>query len=262
MKPTNSGTKEWASRNINIFCGCRYDCGYCYAKKMAIHWGRATKETWKLMRINKKNVDRAYRKSKGRLMFSSTHDLFPDEPFFSASMKVLLNLLSAGNEVLLTSKPNITAIKKVCEQCVNYKALLQFRFTITSCDPKMLSRWEPNAPTFDERIACLKHAFQNGFETSISIEPCLDRDPRQLVELLKPFTTGTIWLGYMQYQKGYHVKDEDVALWYEWFSQDPKIKFKNSIPTSLLVQRENGKQEALFYLKNEKPRQLKLTDII
>ena len=36
------GTLEWACRTFNICLGCKHDCWYCYAKSIAIRFGRAT----------------------------------------------------------------------------------------------------------------------------------------------------------------------------------------------------------------------------
>lgn len=45
---TTQGTKEWASSNINLFYGCANNCMYCYAKKMALRFGRIKSEMGKL----------------------------------------------------------------------------------------------------------------------------------------------------------------------------------------------------------------------
>ncbi len=63
----------------------------------------------------------------------------------------------------------------------------------------MLKFWEPNAPSFEERLRSLKYAYDKGYKTSISIEPFLDKDPYVLVEKLMPFTSKSIWIGKMNY---------------------------------------------------------------
>lgn len=87
-----------ATSNVNIISGCHHNCRYCYAKKMAIRFGRKTELTWKDMKINENKVIQSYKKRKGRIMFPSSHDIVPvfkDEYFL-----VLKKLLDAGNSVL------------------------------------------------------------------------------------------------------------------------------------------------------------------
>ena len=69
-------------------------------------------------------------------------------------------------------------IKKIIARFQEYQGLMQFRFTITSLNDKLLKFWEPNAPLFQERVSSLMFAFKNGFRTSVSIEPFLDYNPK------------------------------------------------------------------------------------
>ncbi len=45
MKTAN-GVQEWATYSADIDAGCTNNCRYCYAKGMAIRFGRATPESW------------------------------------------------------------------------------------------------------------------------------------------------------------------------------------------------------------------------
>lgn len=223
------GTKEWADTNVNCVAGCSHDCKYCYAKRMAIRFKRATAETWKDMIVRPGDVEKTYRKRAGRIMFPTSHDITPAvmEPCF----KVLGKLLAAGNEVLVTTKPHFAVIAALTKQFEDYRDQVQFRFTITSKDDAMLAAWEPGAPGFKERRAALHLAFTRRWKTSISIEPCLDKDPRPLIEAIRPFVSESIWLGVMNYQKDYHVTSHDVAKWVLAYKNDPLVRFKDSIDT-------------------------------
>jgi DNA repair photolyase len=225
-----SGTKEWADNNVNLIDGCSHDCRYCYAKKMAVRFGRKSPDTWREMVVREHDVKRGYGRRKGRIMFPTSHDIVPDEPYFTACMTVLEKLLRAKNSVLVTTKPHLKVVEHICTQFKDYRDQIQFRFTITSIDDALLSFWEPGAPKLAERLAALKHAYGSGFKTSISIEPCLDADPRALVSAVKPFVTESIWLGSMNYN-GKHPSNDIPTLkkWVTWFGQEPFIRFKDSI---------------------------------
>ena len=191
------GTKEWADSNVNCYFGCSNNCRYCYAKKMAIRFKRKTEETWKLMEPNKKAIEKGYSKRKGRIMFPTSHDITLES--LSGCLKVLKKLLDADNEILITTKPNLSCIKIICNEFYKKRELIQFRFTITSLNNNKLAFWEPNAPLFKERLDSLINAHKMGFKTSISIEPFLDENPFLLVNKLIPYVTESIWIGKMNY---------------------------------------------------------------
>jgi len=192
-----SGTKEWADTNVNCYFGCSNDCRYCYAKKMAIRFKRKTERNWKVMIPNEKVITKNFKKRQGRIMFPSSHDITPES--LNNCIIVLKRLLNAGNEVLITTKPNFSCIKKICDSFTEYKSLIQFRFTITSINHELLKFWEPNAPSYEERFESLKYAYNSGFKTSVSIEPFLEKNPIPLIKQLSPFVTESIWLGKMNY---------------------------------------------------------------
>ena len=193
------GTKEWADWNYNIFKGCPNNCKYCYAKFMALRFGRIKSlDEWSKPVLNKKTFFQPIRKRKGRGMFPTTHDITP-QTFVHCGI-TLKRLLKAGNEVLITTKPNFNLIKMLCKQIEPYKEQVQFRFTITSMDDKLLDFWEEFAPKYQSRKDSLIYAFREGFKTSVSIEPYLDLYPIELIKELAPYCTESIWLGIMNPQ--------------------------------------------------------------
>ena len=206
------GTKEWADSNVNCYLGCTNDCKYCYAKKMAIRFQRKTIENWKEMVPNHKNIKKEYRKRQGRVMFPTSHDITRES--LLNCLKVLEKLIKSKNNVLITTKPRFECVKKLCHNFELDKNLIQFRFTITSIDNKLLKFWEPGAPLFEERVDSLKYAFTNGYKTSISIEPFLDEDPFILVEKLKPYVSESIWIGKMNYlfTKNYSENEKEYII--------------------------------------------------
>lgn len=199
MKPTRttSGTKEWANSNVNFCDGCSNDCDYCYAKGMAKRFRPESYRTWSTMKINQKEVDKGYRKRKGRIMFPTSHDITLE--VLKPATHVLTKMLQAGNEVLITTKPDPYVIGILCERLREFITQIQFRFTLTSVWEPTSKDWEPGAPPPNERLKALKLAFNEGYKTSISIEPFLD--PIELVPHLicisQDWVNETIWVGPM-----------------------------------------------------------------
>ncbi len=194
-----SGTKEWADHNINCIKGCSNNCRYCYAKIIAKRFGRCTEETWKDIEISSDVLHKTFGKHHGRVMFPSSHDIIDTPDAKEACFTVIEKLLEAGNELLITTKPKLSITRDIIKRFYTFKLQTQFRFTITSLDNQLLSFWEPNAPSFEERLKSLKYAYEKGFKTSVSIEPFLDYNPKALVNILLPYITESIWLGPMNY---------------------------------------------------------------
>ena len=246
-----SGTKEWADVNINCIKGCANDCRYCYAKMMAKRFGRCTEETWKNMVIRREIVEKKFKKYNGRVMFPSSHDIVDNPEIKDACYTVLRNLLDAGNDVLVTMKPDLNVTKEIITDFIEYKPQMQFRFTITSLNNTTLSFWERNAPLFEERFESLTLAYHEGFKTSVSIEPFLDKDPQKLVRKLAPYVTESIWLGPMNYIQRNNISEKEQPIYeemrknidvshlkeiYEELKDFPNIRFKDSIKIKLSLE--------------------------
>lgn len=193
-----SGTKEWSDRSDqNILLGCSHDCLYCYAKsqitrthkvKNAANWNKEMLNTnWKIPSriIPIKELQ--------TVMYPSSHDITPK--FLEEHIKQLNYLIERGFSILIVSKPHLKCIKKICEVFSDYKDRIEFRFTIGSADNKQLRFWEPGAPLFEERLSCLKFAFNKGFKTSVSCEPMLDNNIHAVIAEVKPYVYNTIWIG-------------------------------------------------------------------
>jgi len=261
-----SGTKEWADTNVNCYFGCSNDCRYCYAKKMAIRFKRKTENNWKIMIPNEKVITKNFKKRQGRIMFPSSHDITPKS--LDNCIIVLKRLLKAGNEVLITTKPNYSCIKKICDSITDYISLIQFRFTITSLNNELLKFWEPNAPSYEERFESLKYAYHAGFKTSVSIEPFLDKNPIPLIRQLSPYVSESIWLGKMNYirRNSFRGKDkkyydlirenygiENINLLLNEIEQitDCRINLKDSI--KILLSRYSKDKSINYFNKSIKP---------
>ncbi len=191
------GTREWAVANVNCCTGCTHGCRYCYARYDAVvRKGIVTAEQWENCRIHEKDLVAIQPHYPGQVMFPTTHDIVPEN--LEACLQVINNLLKAENRVLLVTKPHFACIESICDAVEQWKELVLFRFTITASSEKLLSFWEPGAPSYIERLASLKLAFKRGFETSVSIEPMLDTSTVVgMVAELEAFVTQSIWLGKM-----------------------------------------------------------------
>jgi DNA repair photolyase len=193
MMKKKTGTKEWAETNENIQTGCEHDCLYCYAKCMAIRFGRATALSWKQPEIRAATLTKPFKKRSGRIMFPTTHDITPSNVW--QCLFFLFHLLEPGNHVLIVTKPHVDCIENLCREFHPYKSQILFRFTIGSADDEVLRFWEPGAPCFNERLDSLILAQEQGFQTSVSCEPMLDANIEAVVQAIEPYVTDSIWIG-------------------------------------------------------------------
>lgn len=242
-----SGTKEWASHNFNDQTGCRHGCLYCYARNNAVVRFKTRKsyEDWLREELASGAPKKSRKKYPGRVMFPTQHDITPT--FLDVHIQMLRNLLEAGNDVLLVSKPHLVCIEEICEMAQPWRDKLMFRFTIGAISQDILDYWEPHAPSFKEREMCLVTAFNSGFVTSVSAEPLLEaKAVHELVRRLSPGIRDAIWIGKMnQVRSRVDIKtdedermvkmieegqtDEKIKEIYERHKENPKVKWKESI---------------------------------
>lgn len=194
-----TGTREWAEETRNLYAGCKHDCRYCYARANALRFGRIQSAAhWTNMSLSKNAFNLATSKNTKprRIMFPSTHDLFP-EHLDVIIVSALKTWLAQGNQILIVTKPHLEVVKRLCCELKPAHKQIIFRFTIGSMNNEVLSFWEPGAPTYEERYESLCFAHASGFETSVSCEPYLDNKIYDLVEAVSLFVTDTIWIGKM-----------------------------------------------------------------
>jgi len=205
-----TGFQEWTKKEntVNICTGCANDCKYCYAKSMAYRFKRVPEGEWINQIIRDSDVNKKRKLYDGRVGFPTSHDITPHN--LDAYLTVLKKLLEPGNEVLIVSKPNLECIKKICETASDYKDKILFRFTIGAMNNDILKFWDTNAPLYEERKESLKYAFDNEFQTSVSMEPLLDSaNVVAMATELEPFVTDAIWIGKMNHTSRFKTTAEN-----------------------------------------------------
>ncbi len=256
------GTKEWADGNFNTHYACTHGCRYCYAWCEAYQRKRPYWENWgkKMVKRDYWNKNWQKRNDGYTIMYPTTHDILPE--IIDDSFQAIKNMLDANINVLLVSKPHIEVITKLIDEFSDFKVgqpKITLRFSISTNDDKLIRYWESAAPRFSERLECLKLAFDNGFSTSVSMEPFLPAKSKSkkkeieslitLINSLLPFVKETLWLGMMNHIPkktllGKHLNSTDLMViqdllnFYDFeniyklisfFYQFKKIRWKESI---------------------------------
>lgn len=232
-----TGTREWAPNSRNRCRGCKNNCRYCYGKLKAIRYKQATEEDWHEMRLLK--VRQSTKKAEGGIMFPTTHDLHIEHVDWWGPF--LREMLENGNDVLIVTKPQYAAIEWICKNLKEFSDQIEFRFTIGTYDDKVAAYWEPGAPSPSDRLMAIAHACTLGFKTSVSMEPLLIEQPKQMIDnLFMGWITGEIWIGAMNH---YHLHPEipeearqikiqsreNIQRVYDSLKDNPQIRWKDSV---------------------------------
>lgn len=244
---TGFGTGEWADINRNCMIGCSNDCAYCYSRANALKHGTvASRAAWLIEKADSAEITRRHKKLDGLVMFPTRHDTTPAN--IQYNLPYLAGLLEAGNEVLFVTKANLSCMKEICSKLDSYKSQLLIRVTIGSMNPTICKFWERHAPSPQERLQALQHAFELGYQTSVSMEPILNgvEDAVATYRAVEPYTTEKIWIGAMNGLdtrvdttnpnfkqavadlKELQSKSELLRL-YEELKEEPKVLWKESI---------------------------------
>lgn len=184
---------DWTNKGLNLVEGCQHGCRYCYGKAMSIKFRHKSSTHWDKPTICAKRLGMEHKKTKEVVQFPSMHDIHPEN--LSECVFFLKRYLSVGNKVLIVSKPHKECIERLCKELGPYKNQIEYRFTIGSTDSGVLKFWEPHAPDYDKRLHSLKHAFEQGYVTSVSGEPMLDNAIEKVVEATLPFVRTQVWIG-------------------------------------------------------------------
>lgn len=200
---SEEGAGEWAGYRCNIGDGCHHGCLYCYAEGMKVtRFGQVeSAEAWR-NEVVKDYSTKNCKKYDKPIMFPTTHDISPT--YLPAYRCHLYNILNSGNNVVLVSKPHRECIEAICNEFTSFRDSMTFRFTIGALNDAVLRHWDQDAPDLEERLACLRLAFENGYKTSISTEPMLcDRiEAEKLYYTVEPYVTEDIWFGKMNGKGG------------------------------------------------------------
>ena len=223
---------EYSLLACNHYTGCGHRCGYCYAAKMSVRYGRdfskvsAKKDVIKL--LSKEGPK--YSGTDKRVLLSFMSDPYPEiDRHERLTRKVIeiFKLLDIPFQVL--TKGGMRAVRDFDM----YRPGDAFATTLTYLldDGKTLEV-EPGAPLPSDRIEAIRTAHEREIETWVSLEPVLDPDEslaiiketHSIVDLFKigklnHVSNDTDWRGFgtaaielcEKYSKQYYVKDDLAA---------------------------------------------------
>jgi DNA repair photolyase len=164
--------------------GCAHGCNYpCYARMMAIKYGQIKDyEDWLHPRIVSNALDlleKEIPKYKAEIDF--VHLSFTTDPFMydalnkrtyphiqELTLKIIEKLNENDIKCTVLSKG---LYPKILASDSRFSRENEYGITLVSLDEKFKKEFEPYSPSFEERVAALKHLHDKGLKTWVSIEP-------------------------------------------------------------------------------------------
>jgi len=103
-------------------------------------------------------------------------------------------LIGHASKISIVMKPNLKVMIDTCERLMEYKNRIVLVIQINSCNTAMIKILDPFSPYFIDRLAALKYAFENGYNTSVEADPMIDNKMVELVEKIKEYVTDYIYI--------------------------------------------------------------------
>lgn len=189
---------EYAKLACNPYRGCGHKCVYCYVPSV-LRMSRQEFDTQVNPRpdfIHKLQKDAAKYEAAGiteQVLLSFTTD--PFNPTTSdLTRTTIINLQAYGLTICTLTKGGSRALRDLDLFRPDRDA---FATTLTSLDPEVSRKWEPNAALPKDRIDTLKRFHDAGIFTWVSLEPVIDTETtleiiRQTHEFVSLYKVGRV----------------------------------------------------------------------
>ncbi len=198
---------------------CKHMCTYCYVADTAKRYKKPLKDLFLDERDLRKNL------GKGETVFVCyTCDLFADDVPAEWIEKVLAHLCKyPDNRYLLQSK--------------NPKRIMEFTDKLppdvligTTIETNRTNYYESKAPTFTERASALGVLSKMGLETMVTVEPIMDFDLDELVDLV--VTANPVWVNVGADSKSHDLPEpapEKIAALIKSLKEKTDVELKRNI---------------------------------
>ena len=154
---------------INQYAGCGHACSYCYARFISRWKGHGNWGTWIEAKMNAPElVKNKY--VPGCVFMSSISDAYqPIEKDLKLTRRVLENMDKNINLSILTKSDMVLRDVDLLKQFKN----VEIGFTLNSFKDKEKELFEPNSPTFEQRVSALKKLQKIGIKTYAFVSPII-----------------------------------------------------------------------------------------
>ena len=181
----SGGAREYAQLAANLYLNCPHGCSYCFGpavlkKKKQVFNGPVQPKRNALDRL-KKDAFKLKGDTREILLSFVTDPYQPAEMDLCLTRRAIQILMDQDLYFTILTKGGMR-VERDFDLLEKYdKARLGTTLVFTS--QADADKWEPYAPSIDDRIITIKHAHHRGIKPWVSLEPVID--PEQALELIR-----------------------------------------------------------------------------
>jgi len=171
--------------SINPYIGCEHGCKYCYSpfyvgyKFRSLPWGEYVYAKINAARILIRELKR---NPSGSVLISSVTDPYqPLEEKFMITRRILEILLKSSLEIYILTKSPL--VLRDIDILTGFKSIY-VGFSITNLNEDLRVKFEPKAPSIDERLRALRVLCDSGIKTYVFIAPLMPFNEPYIYDLM------------------------------------------------------------------------------
>jgi DNA repair photolyase len=177
--------REYCPLAANLYLNCPHGCIYCFGaavlkKNKQVFHGLVQPKKNALYRL--KNDALKLKGDPREILLSFVTDPYqPDEMDLCLTRQAIQILMNHDLYFTILTKGGMRAERDFDLLAEYDKA--RFGTTVVFTSQADADKWEPYAPSIDDRIIAIKHAHDRGIKTWVSLEPVID--PKQALGLIR-----------------------------------------------------------------------------
>jgi len=171
--------------SINPYIGCEHGCKYCYSpfyvgyKFRSLPWGEYVYAKINAARILIRELKC---NPSGSVLISSVTDPYqPLEEKFMITRRILEILLKSSLEIYILTKSPL--VLRDIDILTGFKSIY-VGFSITNLNEDLRVKFEPKAPSIDERLRALRVLCDSGIKTYVFIAPLMPFNEPYIYDLM------------------------------------------------------------------------------
>ena len=168
--------------SLNPYTGCSHRCIYCYATYIPNFYHPRPKKNF----IEKIKKDLKNLPENSLISLSNSSDPYlPEEKTYKLTRKFLQEFKNYNLRLLIITKSDL--LLRDLDILKNLKVAVTF--TITSLNPEIYKKLEPNAPLPEKRIKAIEKLTQAGIKVGVRFDPIFpflnDKEAEKIIKTVK-----------------------------------------------------------------------------
>lgn len=183
---SKGGAREYAYLAVNLYTGCPHACRYCYGpsvlhkKRTSFYFNLMPKDE-ALVRLRQDVEELNLNQDDREILMSFVTDPYHTfEKEHGVTRKAIKIFIENDLPFTILTKGGTRAIEDF--DLLERSKKARFGSSLIFLKESDAKKWEPNAPTVEDRIIAIEEAHCRGIPTWVSLEPVID--PNQAFDLI------------------------------------------------------------------------------